>query len=139
MTKTDAIRLRQRSTAGAVKRGVLWGVAVAAAVVLLLLVGYDIIAHIPPRGARVVRAEAEASNLAKAVKHFQRDHGRWPTDLQELVRPPDNAEPMLDRLLRDPWGGEYVLQIENDTPRVYSAGPDGVFGTSDDIENRRDK
>lgn len=38
------------------------------------------------------------------------------------------------RRITDAWDHEFRISCEGDDVRVYSAGPDGRFGTDDDIE-----
>lgn len=38
-----------------------------------------------------------------------------------------------DRFHQDPWGTPYGLVVQGQTFRVVSAGPDGEFGTEDDL------
>jgi general secretion pathway protein G len=87
------------------------------------------------RRTKIMRAKADIAAIMNAITTFRLDHARLPEDLAELTRTP---EPELDRLSRDPWNHDYVFLNDEDTPFVYSFGPDGVDGTPDDITSRDD-
>ena len=78
------------------------------------------------------------------LEAFAVDNGRYPTapeGLDVLVNPPKDVTnwkgPYLKRVRNDPWGNPYrYVPRAKDKPNVYqliSAGPDGKFGTADDI------
>lgn len=97
--------------------------------------------------ARVARAESDVKgNVALALDVFELDTGRYPTTeegLNALRAGPPDAEnwrgPYLKQEPIDPWGRLYrYAQPGQRNPQDYdlfSAGPDGVEGTSDDIGN----
>ena len=99
--------------------------------------------------ARKSRAQAEiASTLRLALTMFESDVGKFPTTqqgLDALVTNPDQVAtwrgPYIDQAkrLNDPWGQRYSYQYPGqNNPQTYdlaSAGPDGQFGTDDDITN----
>jgi general secretion pathway protein G len=76
---------------------------------------------------------------------YRLDIGDYPTSLEELrMQPADAAAaerwagPYLDREVPlDPWRRPYHYrypgQHDPDMPDIWSAGPDGVDGTQDDI------
>lgn len=107
---------------------------------------------VPPAttGARNVTVQASVRSLANAITSFYLDTGRLPTDAEGLSvllaqpaglrawRGPYVALTHRTAGLRDPWGYTYryqntSAQTRRTTFRVYSVGPDGVAGTSDDI------
>jgi type II secretion system protein G len=86
--------------------------------------------------------------IEPGIERFHLRMGRYPQDLSELVQPPQDAEgaerwrgPYVNNpnLLDDPWGNPYRLRAPgtHHTERydLWSAGPDGADGTSDDIGN----
>lgn len=81
--------------------------------------------------AREKIARTNARDLRSAVKVWQATHE---TDvcpeIEQLVK-----AGTLDRdsPLKDPWGGEWQLQCENDDVTVISLGRDHKSGTEDDI------
>ncbi len=94
-----------------------------------------------PDQARAARVNSDLAVIENAVRLYRLDNFKYPTTdqgLSALVTPPV-AEPLppnwaqggyLDRLPRDPWGGEYQYL----SPGVYgdfdvfSYGADGVSG-----------
>ena len=66
---------------------------------------------------------------------YRSDYGRYPTNLQALTKAGPTGEPYLTGPLLDPWGRPYQYGVTTGTPpyRLWSAGPDGVSGTPDDI------
>lgn len=63
--------------------------------------------------------------------------------------PPDSLQQMIDEgvmavspdFLVDPWGHEYIYSKEGkdgEKCEIYSAGPDGVAGTADDVHAKND-
>lgn len=97
--------------------------------------------------ARRGRGEADVkSNLALALDLFELDNGRYPTTqegLAALRSAPADAKnwhgPYLKQNPSDPWGRLYHYAYPGvQNPQDYdlfSAGPDGTEGTSDDIVN----
>jgi general secretion pathway protein G len=90
-------------------------------------------------------AIAQIGQIRSAVMMFNGDNARFPTKdegLQALVAPPQGLEntwhKLYDRLPKDPWGNDfqYAYPLQNVSPpfSVISAGPDGQFGTDDDID-----
>ena len=90
----------------------------------------------------------ESGTMAAAIEHYRYDVGEWPAFLDDLCFRPtgrsaaDNwAGPYIDDPsgLSDPWGNSYRLDAPG-RHRVtgydlWSAGPDGRYGTADDIAN----
>jgi hypothetical protein len=99
---------------------------------LLLLPACDLELGKQPKGkappvvedAQVFRAQLEMKTLAAEVEQHRALRAEWPADWRALKRSG-----------RDPWGNEYALEIDGEKAQVYSAGPDGEFGTDDDLGN----
>lgn len=91
----------------------------------------------PPHGSTRVILE----QVRTAVRMYEVDTGHLPSELRFLVeRPTDEhwAGPYLkDVDFKDPWGNplRYTPSSSN-TFEVLSVGPDGAFGTEDDIDHR---
>jgi hypothetical protein len=79
--------------------------------------------------AKLDRAKAEVGSLAAVVtRNTGGEEGSMTCPkLEDLA--PDAGVPK-----NDPWGRPYVLACENGL-QVVSAGPDGVFDSSDDIRS----
>ena len=93
---------------------------------------------------KALNMEAEAKerirDLKKSVFASTMDNivlggdGSLPDSLQQLIDDGDLA--VSPSFLLDPWGHEYIYSKEGkdgETCEIYSVGPDGMAGTSDDI------
>jgi general secretion pathway protein G len=97
--------------------------------------------------ARVAAATTDVNNLDNAVELFEQDAGRYPaTDegLSVLVNQPANVKvwhgPYIKKgVPTDPWGNPYVYRYPGTQNQsgfdLYSMGPDGRDGGTDDITN----
>jgi hypothetical protein len=72
--------------------------------------------------AQIFRAQLEIRQLAAELAHHHAMRGEWPEDWRALKRSG-----------RDPWGNEYAFETDGEEATVFSAGPDGEFGTDDDL------
>ena len=97
---------------------------------------------------RVTAAATQISTFKTALDAFEVDMGYYPkgrNGLMDLIQQPrDGANwhgPYLqsDVVPKDPWGNDYQYECPGKhNPSFYdisSAGPDGRFGTDDDICN----
>ena len=73
-------------------------------------------------GASLFRVEQDIVQLRRECRQYQALKGEFPPDWETLKR-----------VRNDPWGNEYGLETEDGFLDVYSAGPDGKYGTQDDI------
>ena len=65
--------------------------------------------------------------------------GELPDSLQEMID--DDILSVPPDFIVDPWGHEYIYSKEGkdgESCEIYSAGPDGVAGTADDVHAKRD-
>ena len=81
------------------------------------------------------RTRTELVVLRDAVSRYLTRFGTQPTQLRDLENL--GAETFsyrsFDNWSRDAWGREYRLQRDGDQVAVISAGPDGTYGTADDL------
>ena len=97
---------------------------------------------------RVTAAATQISTFKTALDAFEVDMGYYPKGrnglMDLIVQPRDGANwhgPYLqsDAVPKDPWGNDYLYECPGKhNPSYYdvsSAGPDGRFGTDDDICN----
>ncbi|OWK43008.1 type II secretion system protein GspG [Fimbriiglobus ruber] len=105
----------------------------------LLMADHVLVARI-----RFHNPRATTSNRIKmtelALEQYFEDCGTFPSQeqgLESLRRDPGVpkwAGPYLeDKDLVDSWGHPLLYELRDDLPRVWSAGRDGVSGTSDDV------
>lgn len=86
--------------------------------------------------------------VATPIKVFRSNMDRYPNDLAELSRPPDDEEearkwqgPYIDdaKSLKDPWGRElrysFPAQADPQAYDLWSTGPNGIDGDEDDVRN----
>jgi general secretion pathway protein G len=99
-------------------------------------------------GSKIKVAKTQITAFKQALETYNLDMGNYPTSQQGLaalnVCPADAdaakwgqgvQRPYIkDAIPKDPWGNDYVYEfIGGDQFTVKSAGPDGQFGTTDDI------
>ena len=90
-------------------------------------------------------AKAQILAIRNALDMFRLDNGEYPTTsqgLQSLIDRPNDlpdpgswSGPYVKSVPVDPWGTpyQYEHQGDNDSPRIWSLGPDAVDGTGDDL------
>lgn len=97
-------------------------------------------------GANVDGVKGQIHALETPIDLYWKDMKAYPTSLQALVTAPADVDaskwqgPYLQKALPpDPWGGEYKIRVPGtynpNSYDVWSAGPDRVDGTADDIGN----
>lgn len=97
---------------------------------LLLLPACDIKIETKQKGkapavvedAQVLRAQIEIKQRAAELAQYHAMRGEWPADWS-----------VIKRSGKDPWGNEYEFDVDGEQVTVTSAGPDGEFGTDDDL------
>jgi hypothetical protein len=97
---------------------------------LLLLAACDFGTGTKPKGkapaavedAQIFRAQLEMKTLAAELAQHHAMRGEWPKDWRAIRRSG-----------KDPWGNDYAFEADGEQVSVFSAGPDGEFGTDDDL------
>jgi type II secretory pathway pseudopilin PulG len=85
------------------------------------------------------RTAVMAESIETALDSYKADYGHYPPpdfNLDELAIRPDGPRlkrPYFSGPPRDAWGHRFRYSLLNAKPKVYSAGPDGIFDTKDDI------
>ncbi len=87
------------------------------------------------REAQIRAAKGDIANLSTAVDLFALDNNdTYPNTLDELV---SGRRRYIRELQPDPWGNPYIYSPPTDILRadynIFSAGPDGIPGTEDDV------
>ena len=87
------------------------------------------------------RTRADLTTLEAACATFaMKNRGVHPESIESLIRPDANGRRYIQAATEplDAWGAPYGYVApgqEQSGPQVFSAGPDGLRGTSDDIGN----
>ena len=108
-------------------RGILGAVAVT-----------NVTGHI--ESTRKTAAKTAVDNIKGAVTTWMlsKKKSAPPSDLKVLVEASGDEEPALDGgegALVDPWDNDFKIEVKGKKFVVISAGPDGDFGTEDDIRS----
>ena len=83
-----------------------------------------------------------AASIETALNQYETDHGHYPQlgfNLDDLAVGHDGTpleRPYFTGPPRDGWGHPFRYTLLNGKPKVYSAGPDGIYDTKDDIYAR---
>jgi general secretion pathway protein G len=100
-------------------------------------------------GARIDAAQGQVDIIKRVIPLYHHHMGAYPTSLNDLMAAPGDAYnvnkwrgPYLEEQLPlDPWGNDYRYEVpgkQNPTTfDIWSAGPDGVDGSEDDLGNWR--
>ena len=99
--------------------------------------------------AKIKSTEGRLGTLRTQLLAYQSHTGNYPTEsqgLQALVEKPNTPpvprkwERLTDFPPQDAWKRDYEYKfpgsVQADQPEVISAGPDGVFGTGDDLSSQ---
>ena len=84
--------------------------------------------------AKIDTAKIDMRTLDGTLKMFKLDNGRYPTTdegLEALITQPQDApnwKPYLDKMRKDPWGGDYQYMNNGDNFEITSFGADKVEG-----------
>ena len=88
--------------------------------------------------AKTTAAREGVQNLKSGVLTYNMQYRKYPSSLNDLVEAKGDDEPVIDGgegVLEDPWGTEYKYEKKGKTFAIVSAGPDGEFGTDDDVRS----
>ena len=89
---------------------------------------------------RKTAAKTAVDNIKGAVTTWMltKKKSTPPSDLKVLVDATGDEEPALDGgegALVDPWDSDYKIEVKGKRFVIISAGPDGEFGTEDDVRS----
>lgn len=113
-------------------------IGVLAAMVMPRLVGQT-------QEARIARGNADIASISMALDMFELHNGHFPPSEEGLKYLRENIGslsswkgPYLKKDPKDPWGKPYLYKTpgtHNNDYDLYSSGPNGIEGDSDDIGN----
>jgi len=91
--------------------------------------------------ARIATTRALIKSVDDALVTYNSKHsGSYPNSLDELTQETEDADAILQGGIEDPWGNPLKYEKRGKKrPLLTSAGPDGEFGTDDDITNLESK
>ncbi len=116
-------------------------------VVILAILAAVVVPNVISRikDAKVSAAISDISTFESSIDQYKLDMGTDPETLDQLLTPPSprgkwNGPYLknLNHIPMDPWGNPYVYKTPGADGRdndIYSDGPDGQPGTSDDIQS----
>lgn len=128
--------LRAHLVRGAAARGTrgmtLIEILVVLAIIGLIMGGVAIVAFNAFDDSKTKAAAKDIATLAQSVEMYRLQKNKCPKTAQDL-----KAAGILQRITKDPWGGEYVFKCpgEHGPVDITSAGKDGEMGTDDDINS----
>ena len=86
--------------------------------------------------SRAETTRALIKGVESATKVHYMKHGKYPVALGTLTEETDDEEAVLLDNYMDAWGNKLKYERRGrKRPLITSAGPDGEFGTADDITN----
>lgn len=87
--------------------------------------------------ARIASARVQIKNVEEALLSYSMKHGgKYPDSLEALTEETEDEDALLQGGIEDPWGTPIQFEKRGrKRPKITSAGPDGEFGTEDDIVN----
>ncbi len=102
---------------------------------LAVAVGMNVVRALPLGDQKDELARTQLFAFRNAVSMYKLMNKRLPTSLDDLTKPDADGERFLgdDRIPLDPWGRPYMYLATDRAFSIASAGPDGKFGTEDDI------
>ncbi len=92
--------------------------------------------------ANETAARASVQTVSEAVTSYYIKNKKMPSSLTQLTEGSDDDPPILeggDKAINDPWDNELKYEQKGKRFVVISAGPDGEFGTEDDIRSDKKK
>ncbi len=117
--------------------------------IIALLVGAGIVSLVGVLDSgKKTRVKGDLNTISAALRSYETDNMFLPSTEQGVMalvekpssRPaPQNWGPKLKKMLLDPWGNPYHYRRPGSRDKggfdLYSAGPDGVADSGDDIGN----
>jgi general secretion pathway protein G len=92
------------------------------------------------KAAKVKEARIQIGEVGKALDMFYTDCGFYPETLDGLLEKPGECnnwgpDPYLKKMPRDPWGSEFVYEVDSGNYLLISYGADRREGGSNDSED----
>lgn len=88
-----------------------------------------------PEKARITACETSVKTIVNAAITYNLEKGKMPKSMDDLLAENSDGVPYIEGNGLDPWNNEFKLEVKGKKCVAISAGPDGEFGTSDDIRS----
>ncbi len=129
LSQTELDGAIRRPTAAASRGMTLIEIMIVVAIISLIMGGVGLVAFQRFQAAQLDTARNNALQQQQLVEQYMiQKRGKCPKSWQDLVK-----ANIATKVLKDPWGNEFILKCEGGKVEVSSAGPDGEPGTEDDI------
>ncbi|NCC62310.1 MAG: hypothetical protein EOM12_15525 [Verrucomicrobiae bacterium] len=92
---------------------------------------------------RELETKGKLSDVLSFIDNYKSKNGEYPVLASNFIQQLKNSGVKVrgmspsERQGKDDWGNEIKCTIDNSTVTVFSAGSDGVFGTKDDLIERK--
>jgi len=113
VTKVETVEARKRMP--------FLNILVPAAVCISLVLSFSIMAAGKNSPSRQFRAAGTIEDLRYRIESYKIEHSAYPASLDLISH------------AKDPWGRPYDYKVSNGFFSLRSAGPDGEYGTADDL------
>jgi len=125
-------RTRLRGSSGFTLIEVLLVVAILGILATIAVVGIG--GHLDKANITATRGNIDA--IRKAVELYKLTTNKYPGSLEDLTKETEQFEAPLAQLPTDAWGNPFQFSKSGKFKyEVRSSGPDGQFGSEDDITN----
>lgn len=119
------------------------GMTLVEIMIVLAIIGAIMALLLPRFGgaqdkAKIREAKIHMGQILQALTMYQTDCGRYPQSLQGLLTKDDTCSNWGPEAyfkakaggIKDPWGNDYVYELNNGEPNLKSLGKDGADGGS---------
>lgn len=85
--------------------------------------------------AKIGTTQTKIASVEQAVQMYYTQVSEYPDSLKDLINPPGGFRPYVKSMPKDSWTNDLIYQrTQGEKPFViFSAGPDGTKGNSDDV------
>ena len=129
LSQTELDGAIRRPTAAASRGMTLIEIMIVVAIISLIMGGVGLVAFQRFQAAQLDTARNNALQQQQLVEQYMiQKRGKCPKSWQDPVKANIGT-----KVLKHPWGNEFILKCEGGKVEVSSAGPDGEPGTEDDI------
>ena len=88
--------------------------------------------------SKITAAQEGVKNLSSGIITYNIQKKKYPNDIKDLIQEDSDGNAIIEGgegALEDPFGNEYKMEKKGKKYVIVSAGPDGEFGTEDDIRS----